>query len=220
MTQYLPEPGLRVSTAEREPVIDKLKDAYAEGRLEYDEFDSRLQLAMLARTRRDLAAITADLLPRPLQVVPAGSQRLPRTRAVDGEDRVLAAVAHATALAPILVGPLVLMLTSGRRSPYVRHHAVEALNFQLTLLLVTIMTFGIGGILYAVAWLFGLIGSVVALTGQPFRYPLILDIKGGPRGATPGDLSGHHTDREHGQRHHEACQTLRAFLSGGQLAPR
>jgi uncharacterized Tic20 family protein len=95
-------------------------------------------------------------------------------RRVDGEDRLLGAVAHGTVMVPIVVGPLALMLTSGRRSPYVRQHAVEALNFQLTLLLVTIVTFGIGGIVYIVAWLVGLFGSLVALTGQRFRYPFIL----------------------------------------------
>ena len=171
---HLPDPGVRVSDAEREPVIERLKDAYAEGRLGYDEFGSRLKFAMVARTRRDLAAITADLQPRPVQTMPSRPPLRPPARPADGEDRVLGALAHATVLVPILLGPLALMLTSGRRSPYVRQHSVEALNFQLTLLLVTIVTFGIGGILYTVAWLFGLVGSLVALAGQSFRYPLTL----------------------------------------------
>jgi uncharacterized Tic20 family protein len=174
MSQPFPDPGLRVSDNEREPVIDWVKDAYAEGRLEYDEFQSRLQLTMLARTRSDLAAITADLPPRPRRVVPTAVPELQPARPVDGEDRLLGAMAHGTVMVPIVMGPLALMLTSGRRSPYVRQHAVEALNFQLTLLLVTIVTFGIGGIVYAVAWLVGLFGSLVALTGQRFRYPFIL----------------------------------------------
>ena len=174
MSPPFPDPGLRVSDREREPVIDRLKDAYAEGRLEYDEFEARLQLAMLARTRSDLAAITADLHPRPRPVVPTAVPRLQPVRPVNGQDRLLSAMAHGTAMVPIVVGPLALMLTSGRRSSYVRQHAVEALNFQLTLLLVTIVTFGIGGIVYIVAWLIGLFGSLVALTGQRFRYPLIL----------------------------------------------
>ena len=70
MSPPYPSASLRVSDNEREPVIDRLKDAYAEGRLEYHEFESRLQLTMLARTRGDLAAITADLHPRPRRVVP------------------------------------------------------------------------------------------------------------------------------------------------------
>jgi uncharacterized Tic20 family protein len=158
-----------VSDHEREPVIDRLKDAYAEGRLEYDELESRLQLTMLARTRSDFAAITADLHPRP-----RSATAVPALQPINGEDRLLGAMAHGTVVVPIVLGPLALMLTSGRRSPYVRQHAVEALNFQLTLLLVTIVTFGIGAIVYVVAWLVGLFGSLVALTGQRFRYPFIL----------------------------------------------
>ncbi len=172
MSPPFPNPGLRVSDNEREPVIDRLKDAYAEGRLEYDEFESRLQLTMLARTRGDLAPITADLHPR--RVVPTAVPGLQPVRPVNGQDRLLGAMAHGTAMVPIVVGPLALMLTSGRSSQYVRQHAVEALNFQLTLLLVTIVTLGIGGIVYMVAWLVGLCGSLVALTGQRFRYPFIL----------------------------------------------
>ena len=174
MSPPFPDPGLRVSDNERELVIDRLKDAYAEGRLDYDEFESRLQLTMRARTRSDLAAVTADLQPRPRPVVPTAVPGLQPVRRVDGEDRLLGAVAHGTVIVPIVLGPLALMLTSGRRSPYIRQHAVEALNFQLTLLLVAIVTFGIGGVLYAVAWLVGLYGSLVALTGQRFRYPFIL----------------------------------------------
>jgi uncharacterized Tic20 family protein len=174
MSSPYPSASLRVSDNEREPVIDRLKDAYAEGRLEYHELESRLQLTLLARTRGDLAAITADLHPRPRRVGPTAVPGRQPVRRVNGEDRLLGAVAHGTVMVPIVVGPLALMLTSGRRSPYVRQHAVEALNFQLTLLLVTIVTFGIGGIVYIVAWLVGLFGSLVALTGQRFRYPLTL----------------------------------------------
>ncbi|NED55630.1 DUF1707 domain-containing protein, partial [Micromonospora aurantiaca] len=54
---------LRVSDAEREPVIQRLQDAYAEGRLDEDEFDMRVQLAITAKTRNDLGAVTRDLEP-------------------------------------------------------------------------------------------------------------------------------------------------------------
>jgi len=43
-------------------------------------------------------------------------------------------------------------------------HAVEALNFQLTLLMVTIVTFGIGGLVYAVAWIVAAVAALLALT--------------------------------------------------------
>ncbi|WP_315987503.1 DUF1707 and DUF4870 domain-containing protein [Actinomadura sp. HBU206391] len=162
---------LRVSHAEREPVIEQLKQAYAEGRLDHDEFDLRVHLAMTAKTRSDLAAITRDLAP------PVAPPRRPEVRtgpAPSGEDRMLAAAAHAAGALTTFVGPLVLLLLSGKRSEYVRRHAAEALNFQLTLLLVTIVTFGLGGILYAVAWIACALAAVVALTDKPFRYPWTL----------------------------------------------
>ncbi|WP_433473444.1 DUF1707 and DUF4870 domain-containing protein [Spirillospora sp. CA-142024] len=159
---------LRVSDAEREPVIQRLQDAYAEGRLDEDEFDMRVQLAMTARTRNDLGAVTRDLVPVPRQ--PAALEG----EAPTGEDRMLAAAAHAVAVPTLFVGPLVLMLVSGKRSQYVRRQAAEAVNFQVTLLLLTIVTFGVGGVVYAVAWVLSAIAAVFALTGQTFRYPWIL----------------------------------------------
>ena len=47
---------LRVSDAERDAVVRRLQDAYAEGRLDHDEFDMRAHLAMTAKTRDDLTA--------------------------------------------------------------------------------------------------------------------------------------------------------------------
>lgn len=154
---------LRISDAEREVVVQRLQEAYAEGRLDEDEFDMRVQLAITARTRTEAGAVTRDLTPRQ-----------PVAENVPGEDRVLAAVAHAVAVPTLFVGPLVLMLVSGKRSAYVRQQAAEAVNYQVTLLLLTIVTFGVGGIAYAVAWVLSVIAAVFALAGQTFRYPWIL----------------------------------------------
>ncbi|MDL4815807.1 DUF1707 and DUF4870 domain-containing protein [Actinomadura opuntiae] len=158
--------ALRVSDAERDEVVRRLQDAYAEGRLDHDEFDMRAHLAMTSKTRDDLAAVTRDLEPvrgRGLQVAEP-----------NGEDRMLAAAAHAVAVPTLFVGPLVLMLVSGKRSDYIRRQAREAVNLQVTLLLITIVTFGVGGALYAVTWILSLIAAVFALAGRGFRYPWIL----------------------------------------------
>jgi uncharacterized Tic20 family protein len=74
----------------------------------------------------------------------------------------------------LFVGPLVMMCTRARRSPYVRLHIASALNFQLTLLLVTAVTLGVGAIAYAVAWVVALVAAFLALAGTPFRYPFTL----------------------------------------------
>jgi hypothetical protein len=67
-----PEPGaeapaVRVSDRDRDEVAHRLQEAFAEGRLDDDEFDQRMRAALTAKLSTELAAITADL--------PAGGQR-------------------------------------------------------------------------------------------------------------------------------------------------
>ena len=56
---------LRASHADREQVIDVLKVAFVQGRLTKDELDTRIGQAFFSQTYADLAAVTADLPPRP-----------------------------------------------------------------------------------------------------------------------------------------------------------
>jgi hypothetical protein len=53
--------NLRASDAERNAVADALREHAAAGRLDPDELDDRLGSALQARTRADLASLTADL---------------------------------------------------------------------------------------------------------------------------------------------------------------
>jgi uncharacterized Tic20 family protein len=163
----IPEPpsGLRVSHSEREPVVERIQQAYAEGRLDEAELDLRLHLAMTAKTRADLRGLLADLTPvEPERPDPTAEQRL------------LAALAHVLGIVTLFIGPTIMMCTRARRSPYVRQHLVAALNFQLTLLIVTIVTFGLGSIAYAVSWIVAGVAALLALAGTPFRYPFTLRI--------------------------------------------
>jgi uncharacterized protein len=168
---------LRVSDAEREPVIDHLQQAYAEGRLDDGELDLRIQLAMTAKTRGDLAAVVYDLRPSPSHPGPRGSGWVGGSagpQPVTGEDRLLAGLVHTSGYLTTFVGPLVFLLLSGKRSEYVRRHAAEALNFQLTVLLVVMVTFGVGAFLYAITWIFALVAGIAGLSGRAFRYPFTL----------------------------------------------
>ena len=98
----MPQPGderaarrasLRASHADREQMVDTLKDAFVQGRLAKDEFDSRVTHALAARTYADLATLSADLpalplVPRPpRKPVPAR----PANPAVRNGSRVIAA---------------------------------------------------------------------------------------------------------------------------------
>ena len=52
--------GLR---ADRERVIDLLKAAFVQDRLDRDEFDTRIGQALASRTYGELAAVTAEIRP-------------------------------------------------------------------------------------------------------------------------------------------------------------
>ena len=94
------------------------------------------------------------------------------------------------------VGPLLVWLFKRDEHPFTDHHTKEALNFQLTVLLVLVLsivlaipavivgviTFGIGLILLGVlavvavvAWIvLPIIGAVKASNGEGYRYPLTI----------------------------------------------
>jgi Domain of unknown function (DUF1707) len=67
----VPAPGIRVSHADRDRVVEVLRDAAGDGRLTGDELDDRVEAALAARTGSDLAALTADL---PSPAAEPGSQ--------------------------------------------------------------------------------------------------------------------------------------------------
>ena len=58
-------PALRASDADRDRVIELLRAAVADGRLDPVEFDERLDAALAARTIDALAPLTADLIAVP-----------------------------------------------------------------------------------------------------------------------------------------------------------
>jgi uncharacterized protein DUF1707 len=77
---------LRAGHADREQAIDTLKTAFVHGQLTKDELDARAGQALAARTYVDLAALTADIPPRPPAAgparpsAPARPRPRPRTR--------------------------------------------------------------------------------------------------------------------------------------------
>ena len=54
-------------------------------------------------------------------------------------DRSWAVLAHLSVFGPLIAVPLVVVLWKGDRSPYIAHQAVEALNFQTTVLLAVLL---------------------------------------------------------------------------------
>ena len=91
---------LRAGHADREQVIEALKNAFVQGRLTKDELDTRAGQALAARTDAELAALTADIPPAPARAAPARptapvrptapARRLPLARAAAGSGGCLA----------------------------------------------------------------------------------------------------------------------------------
>ena len=104
------------------------------------------------------------------------------------QERLWAMLAHllsfvAAYIALGFIAPLVVLLVFGPRSAYVRAHAVESLNFNLSWLIyaivgVVLIFLGIGILILlalGIAYVFlVIIASVRANNGELFRYPLTL----------------------------------------------
>ncbi|MDP9240631.1 MAG: DUF4870 domain-containing protein [Actinomycetota bacterium] len=81
-----------------------------------------------------------------------------------------------------ILGPLILMATKGNESPYIRYHAVEALNMHLTLLIVILICIATFFLILPLLVLFAaeiaaviyaIIAAMAANRGEAFRYPMI-----------------------------------------------
>jgi hypothetical protein len=90
---------LRAGHAEREQAIDTLKAAFVDGQLTKDEFLIRAGQALAARTCANLAALTADIPPRPPAArtarpsAPVRRRPLARAAAKSGACLIIAAAA-------------------------------------------------------------------------------------------------------------------------------
>ena len=122
------------------------------------------------------------------------SSAIPPAASAASDTTTWAMAAHLTALAALFVGfpfvgPLVVYLTK-KENPFVRRHAAEALNFNLSIMLYTIvlavvtfvLLFVLVGVLLIplfvalfVGWIvFVIVASVAASRGEEYRYPLTI----------------------------------------------
>jgi hypothetical protein len=90
---------LRTSHADRERVIEVLKAAFVQGRLDRDEFDLRVGRALASRTYADLAVLTADIPTRLTRARPPE----PARESVNKKKKAVAALACATLAVPGLM---------------------------------------------------------------------------------------------------------------------
>ena len=94
------------------------------------------------------------------------------------DERMWAMLAHIGAVILGFIAPLIVLLVQGEKSPFTRANAVESLNFQISLLIVgiplTIITCGLGAVIFLVAIVFEVIGGIKANGGEAYRYPVAI----------------------------------------------
>ena len=99
------------------------------------------------------------------------------------DEKTWALISHFGGILVGFIAPLVALLAKGNESPTVRAHAVEALNFQITWGILTVVasivavcSFGILFFLPMVTWLvvviFSIIAGMKANEGVVYRYPM------------------------------------------------
>ena len=101
----------------------------------------------------------------------------------NSDEKTWALIAHFGGIVVGFIAPLVALLAKGNESPTVRAHSVEALNFQITWGIATIIasivavcTFGILFFLPMVTWVvvivFSIIAGMKANEGELYHYPM------------------------------------------------
>ena len=107
------------------------------------------------------------------------------------DEKTMGMLSHLGSIAGIVVGagflgwavPLFLMLTKGKESSFVRAHAVESLNFQITTFIAmaisaVLMCVAVGFILVPIVALASIVFTVIAglkaNDGELYRYPVNL----------------------------------------------
>jgi len=110
-------PELRAGDGDRQRVVERLRRAHGEGRLDLDEFDERITAAWAARTYGDLDALTADLPPEPAVPAPAPS-RGSGTAVARGPDRGAVAAWLTASLVNVLIWGVVSVAAVGPVYPW------------------------------------------------------------------------------------------------------
>jgi len=101
----------------------------------------------------------------------------------NSDEKTWALIAHFGGIVVGFIAPLVAYLAKGNESPTVRAHAVEALNFQITWGVATIIasilaacSFGVLFFLPLITWaiiiIFSILGGLKANEGQVYQYPM------------------------------------------------
>ncbi len=104
-----PDPHVRIADSDRERAMADLATHYADGRLDHEEYDERLDAVWTARTRGDLALLFDDL-PRPVVVYPPVVKAAPQRGSRRSRVPLLPVFALLIALSIIVGAPMWLLI--------------------------------------------------------------------------------------------------------------
>jgi uncharacterized Tic20 family protein len=122
---------------------------------------------------------------------PANPPRVFDPAARAAEERNLAVLAQVLGIFFGLLGPLVIYVIAKPDQPFARHHAAEALNFHITVLIaaivsVVLMLVLVGFVLIVVvavgAFVLSVVAAVAASKGEWYRYPISIRMVPGAYG--------------------------------------
>jgi uncharacterized protein len=90
----------------------------------------------------------------------------------DSDDRLMAMLCHLSVLVSMAILGPVIMLIIKKESPFVQDQAKEALNFHLSMVIISFATCGFGAIICVpMLLIFGIIAGIEAQKGVAYRYP-------------------------------------------------
>lgn len=99
------------------------------------------------------------------------------------DEKNLGMLAHVLGVFVTFLAPLIIYLIKKDESPFVREHAKEALNFQISMFIYyfisVILVFVLIGIvapffLGIFSLVVGIVAAIKALDGKPYRYPMCI----------------------------------------------
>lgn len=99
------------------------------------------------------------------------------------DERTWGMLAHLSGLVSGFLIPIIILLTKGKESPWVRTQAIEALNFHITVFIAAMVSIplmfvavGICTLILAAIYgfVFAIVAGVKAYSGEPYRYPFAL----------------------------------------------
>jgi uncharacterized Tic20 family protein len=115
----------------------------------------------------------------------------PTTGPTAAESRNLALLAQLLGIFTGFLGPLIVYLVNARKDAFVRHHASEALNFQITYFIAVVvsvlsMLVLVGFVLVPVVFVAGLVfeiqAAIAASRGEWWRFPVCIRVAPGEYG--------------------------------------